>query len=90
MLRTFAAVLIAASMSTAPAFAQGTSPTPSAPSAPATQSVKAPAVKIVKAKKHHKSMKKHVRHVRHHARHAAVKRTHAADVVRSAPKASTN
>jgi hypothetical protein len=35
-------------------------------------------------------MKKHVRHVRHHARHAAVKRTHAADVVRSAPKASTN
>lgn len=86
MLRTFAAVLIAASMLTAPAFAQGTSP---APSAPATQPVKAPAVKIVKAKKHHKS-KKHVRHVRHHTRHAAVKRTHAADVARSAPKASTN
>jgi hypothetical protein len=87
MLRTFAAVLIAASMLTAPAFAQGTSP---APSAPATQSVKTPAVKIIKAKKHHKSVKKHVRHVRHHAHHAAVKRTHAVDVVRSAPKASTN
>ena len=87
MLRTFAAVLIAASMLTAPAFAQGTSPVPSAP---ATQPVKAPAVKVIKAKKHHKSMKKHVRHVRHHARHAAVKRTHAVDVVRSAPKASTN
>ena len=86
MLRTFAAVLIAASMLT-PAFAQGTSP---APSAPATQPVKAPAVKIVKAKKHTKSTKKHVRHVRHHTRHAAVKRTHAADVVRSAPKAATN
>ena len=49
MLKTFAAVLIAASMLTAPAFAQGTAP---APSAPATQVTKAPAVKVVKAKKH--------------------------------------
>ena len=56
MLKTFAAVLIAASMLTAPAFAQGTAP---APSAPATQATKAPAVKVVKVKKHHK-VKKHV------------------------------
>ena len=71
MLKTFAAALIAASMLTAPAFAQGTAP---APTAPATQMTKAPvaktpAVKVVKANKH--AVKKHVRHVRHarHGRH---------------------
>ena len=58
MLKTFTAALIAASMLTAPAFAQGTAP---APSAPATQATKAPAVKVVKAKKH--AVKKHA-HVR--------------------------
>jgi hypothetical protein len=57
MLKTFAAVRIAASMLPAPALAQSTTP---APSAPATQATKAPAVKVVKAKKHHK-VKKHVR-----------------------------
>src|SRR3954454_13514125 len=74
MFKSFAAVLIAASMLTAPAFAQGTAP---APSAPATQMTKAPVakatvVKVVKAKKHavkkHVHVRKHVRHVRH-ARH---------------------
>ena len=98
MLKTFAAVLIAASMLTAPAFAQGTSP---APTAPATQMTKGPAVKVVKAKKHHKVKKhvharvhvkhvRHARHGRHHVRHASVKRTHAVHVTRSAPKAATN
>jgi len=72
MLKTFTAALIAASMLTAPAFAQGTAP---APSAPATQVTKAPAAKVVKAKKHavkkHAHVRKHVRHVRHarHGRH---------------------
>src|SRR3954462_4000602 len=99
MLKTFAAVLIAASMLTAPVLAQSTTP---APSAPATQGTKAPAVKVVKAKKHHKVKKhvharahvKHVRHARHHGRHhvrhASVKRTHAVHVNRSAPKAAAN
>ena len=98
MLKTFAAVLIAASMLTAPAFAQGTAP---APSAPATQAIKAPAAKVVKAKKHHKVKKHvharvHVKHVRHAARigrrTCAARRpssaTHAVHVVRSAPKAA--
>jgi hypothetical protein len=94
MLKTFAAALIAASMLTAPAFAQGTAP---APSAPATQMTKAPA-KVVKAKKHYKVKKhvhvrKHVRHVRHarHGRHHVKHvRAPAAHTVGSAPKASTN
>ena len=97
MLKTFAAVLIAASMLTAPAFAQGTAP---APSAPATQMTKAPAVKVVKAKKHavkkHVHVRKHVRHVRHarHVRHhvkqVSAKPTLAVQTVGSAPKARTN
>lgn len=101
MLKTFAAVLIAASMLTAPAFAQGTAP---APSAPATQMTKAPAVKVVKAKKH--AVKKHVqknahvrkhvrhvrhaRHVRHHVKQVSAKPTLAVQTVGSAPKARTN
>ena len=97
MLRTFAAVLIAASMLTAPAFAQSTTP---APSAPATQMTKAPAVKVVKAKKHavkkHVHVRKHVRHVRHarHGRHhvkqVSAKPAPAVQTVGSAPKAGTN
>jgi hypothetical protein len=97
MFKTFAAVLIAASMLTAPAFAQSTTP---APSAPAAQMTKAPAVKVVKAKRHHVKKHvharvhvKHVRHARHHrrhhVRHASVKRTHV-HVARQAPKASAN
>src|SRR3954453_9211304 len=97
MLKTFAAVLIAASMLTAPVLAQSTTP---APSAPATQGTKAPAVKVVKAKKHHKVKKRvharahvkhvrHARHSRHHVRHVS-KRTHAVHMTRSAPKAATN
>ena len=100
MFKTFAAVLIAASMLTAPAFAQGTS------SAPATQMTKAPVVKVVKVKKHsvkkHRAhVRKHVRHARyarhhgrhvgrHHVKHVSVKRTHAVQTVGSAPKARTN
>jgi hypothetical protein len=96
MLKTFAAALIAASMLTAPAFAQGTAP---APSAPATQMTKAP-VKVVKAKKHavkkHVQVRKHVRHVRHarhHGRHqvkqVSAKPAPAAQTTGSAPKAGT-
>ena len=101
MFKSFAAVLIAASMLTAPAFAQGTS------SAPATQMtkapvVKAPVVKVVKAKKHavkkhYAHVRKHVKHVhyarhgRHHVvKHVSAKPTHAVQTVGSAPKAGTN
>ena len=102
MLKTFTAALIAASMLTAPAFAQGTAP---APSAPATQVTKAPAVKVVKAKKH-AHVRKHVRHVRHarHWRHHVKQVTakpapavsakpapaRAVETVGSAPKAGKN
>jgi hypothetical protein len=94
MTKTFAAVLIAASMLTAPAFAQGTAP---APTAPATQMTKAPAVKVVKANKHvvkkHAHVRKHVRHVRyarhgrHHVKQVTAKPAPAAQTVGSAPKA---
>ena len=94
MLKTFAAALIAASMLTAPAFAQGTAP---APSASATQTTKAPAAKVVKAKKHavkkHVHMRKHVPHVRyarngrHHVKQVTAKPAPAAQTVGSAPKA---
>ena len=102
MLKTFTAALIAASMLTAPAFAQGTAP---APSAPATQVTKAPAAKVVKAKKHavkkHVHVRKHVRHVRHarhhgryvgrhHVKHVSVKPARAVETVGSAPKAGKN
>src|SRR3954454_3601065 len=90
MFKTFTAALIAASMLTAPAFAQGTAP---APSAPATQSTKAPAVKTVKAKKHvkvkkHAHVRKHVRHARHGRHHVkqAVKPSPAVQTTGSAPK----
>jgi hypothetical protein len=100
MFKTFAAVLVAASVLTAPAFAQGTAP------APATQMTKAhvtkdSAAKVVKAKKHavkkHAHVSKHVKHVRHarngrhHVKHVSVKKpVHAAQTVGSAPKAGTN
>ena len=98
MTKTFAAVLIAASMLAAPAFAQGTAP---APTAPATQMTKTPAVKVVKAEKpavkKHAHVRKHVRHVRyarhgrHHVvRHVSAKPIHAVQTVGSAPKAGTN
>jgi hypothetical protein len=100
MFKTFAAVLLAATMLTAPAFAQGTAP---APTAPATQMTKAPAVKVVKANKHavkkHVHVRKHVKHVRYarHGRHhvkqvsakPAQKPAHAVETVGSAPKAAT-
>src|SRR3954471_4598625 len=93
MFKTFAAVLVAASVLTAPAFAQGTAP---APSAPATQMTKAPTAKVVKAKKHskvkkHAHVRKHVKHVRHarhgrhHVKHASAKPAHAVQTVGSAP-----
>ncbi len=58
-------------MLTAPAFAQGTAPAPSAPATPMTKApvAKATVVKVVKAKKH--SVKKHV-HVRKHVRGTCV------------------
>jgi hypothetical protein len=94
MLKTFAAALIAASMLTAPAFAQGTAPTPTAR---ATQTTTTPAVKVVKANKHsvkkHAHLRKHVRYVRHarHGRHhvkqVSAKPAPAAQTVGSAPKA---
>jgi hypothetical protein len=98
MFKTFTAALIAASMLTAPAFAQGTAP---APTAPATQMTKAPAAKVVKAKKHvkvtkHAHVRKHVKHVRyarhgrHHVKHVSAKPAHAVQTVGSAPKAGTN
>jgi hypothetical protein len=94
MLKTFAAVLIAASMLTAPAFAQGTAP---APTAPATQMTKAPAVKVVKAEKKsvkkHAHVRKHVRHARHgrhHVKQVSAKPTPAVETVGSAPKAGKN
>ena len=79
MLRKFAAVLIAASMLTAPAFAQGTATAPAAKApatalAPAAKSattapVAAPAASTVTTKviKKHKKAKnvRHVRHVKH-------------------------
>jgi hypothetical protein len=94
MLKTFSAALIAASMLTAPAFAQGTAP---APTAPATQMTKAPAAKVVKANKHavkkHAHVRKHVRHVRyarhgrHHVKQVSAKPAPAVKTVGSAPKA---
>ena len=104
MFKSFAAVLIAASMLTAPAFAQGTAP---APSAPATQVTKAPAVKVVKAKKHavkkHAHVRKpvrHARHGRHHVKQVTAKPApavsakpapaRAVETVGSAPKAGKN
>ena len=70
MLNKFAAVLIAASMLTAPAFAQGTAtPAAKAPVTAAAPVAKAPAASTVTTKviKKHKRAKhvKHVRHVRH-------------------------
>jgi hypothetical protein len=89
MLKTLAAALIAASMLTAPALAQGTT---SAPQAPAAQSVKAPRANSLKAKAP-RSMKKsdarkHIKKARHAGhKHAAHKRAH---VAHRAPKSGVN
>ncbi len=84
MLRTFAAVLIAASLVTAPAFAQGNAPAAPAhargrkvtTAAPVAKSAihKSAIHKVAKVKKHrgHKAkMAKHIKHVKHvrHAHH---------------------
>ena len=86
MFKTFAAVLVAASVLTAPAFAQGTAP---APTAPATQMTKAPAVKVVKAEKHavkkHAHVRKHVRHARHGRHHVKQVTAKPAPVVSAKP-----
>jgi hypothetical protein len=81
MLKTFAAALIAASMLTIPALAQG-----GGTSAPAAHH------KMTKHShaRHHVKHVRHVRHGRHHVGHASVKRTHAVHVARHAPKVRTN
>ena len=98
MLKTFAAALIAASMLTAPALAQGTGS-----SAPATEMTKPAPAKTAKAAKthkhvratkhvrvrHHVKLVRHVRHGRHHVRHAG-KHTHAVHVARHASKIRAN
>ena len=76
MLRKFAAVLIAASMFTAPAFAQGTAtpaakapataPAPAAKAAAPAPAAAAPAASSITTKVIKKNKKaKHVKHVRH-------------------------
>ena len=67
MLRKFAAVLIAASMLTGPAFAQGTAtPASKAPATATAPAAKAPAASTVTTKVIKKNKKaKHVKHVRH-------------------------
>ena len=96
MLKTFAAALIAASMVTAPALAQGTGS-----SAPATEMAKSSPAKAATAHKHvrvtkhvrgrhHVKHVRHVRHGRHHVRHVTGKRAHAVHVVRHASKIRAN
>jgi hypothetical protein len=105
MLTKFAVALIAATMLTAPALAQSTTPTPAAP---ATQSNKPSAVKTVNVSKHkhvkkagihrharHVKHVRHARHGRHHVKHVAVKHLHSSpsttgQAMRSAPKTGTN
>jgi hypothetical protein len=80
MLRKFAAVLIAASMLTAPAFAQGTAtPASKAPATATAPAAKAPAASTVTTKVIKKNKKaKHVKHVRHvkHVKHVKKVRHH--------------
>jgi hypothetical protein len=88
MLKTFTAALLAASMLTAPAFAQGTAP---APSAPATQMTKPTVTKdsAAKVKKHavkkHAHVRKHVRHARHGRHHVKQVTAKPAPVVSAKP-----
>jgi hypothetical protein len=95
MLKTFAAALIAASMLTAPALAQGTGS-----SAPATEMTKAAPAKVAMVHKqvrgtkhararHHVKLVRHVGHGRHHVRHVG-KHTHAVHVARHASKIRAN
>ena len=96
MLKTFAAALIAASMLTVPAMAQG-----AGSAKPATEMTKAGPAKIAKVHKHVRVTKhlrgrhqmkhvRHVRHGRHHVRHMTGKRAHAVHVVRHASKIRAN
>jgi hypothetical protein len=95
MLKTFAAALIAASMLTAPALAQGMGS--SAPATEMTKSAPAKAAKVHKhvrttkhvRARHHVKLVRHVRHGRHHVRHAG-KHTHAVHVARHASKIRAN
>jgi hypothetical protein len=86
MLRKFAAVLIAASMLTAPAFAQGTAtpaakapataPAPAAKAVTTAPAAAAPAASTITTKVIKKNKKaKHVKHVRH-VKHAKKVRHH--------------
>ena len=82
MFKTFAAALIAASMLTAPALAQG-----AGSSKPATEMTKVAKVHKHVRGRHHV---KHVRHGRHHVRHVTHKRVHAVHAVRHASKIRAN
>jgi hypothetical protein len=87
MVKKFAAVLIAASMFTAPALAQGTATqAPAAQAGKAASTTPAGATKMIK--KHKKA--KHAKHVRHvkHVKHAKKVRHHqvARTVAAKAPK----
>ena len=75
MLKKFAAVLIAASMLTAPAFAQGTAtPASKAPATAQAPAAKAPAASTVTTKVIKKNKKaKHVKHAKKVRHHHAVK-----------------
>lgn len=86
MFKTFAAVLIAASMLTAPALAQGTV---SAKATEMTKVVSHKHARVIKHGRHHVKHVRHVRHGRHHVRHTG-KHTHAVHVVRHASKIRAN
>lgn len=87
MLRKFAAVLIAASMLTAPAFAQGTAtPASKAPVTAPAPAAKAPAASTVTTKVIKKNKKaKHVKHVRHVKHVKKVRHHHASKTVAAKP-----
>ena len=90
MLKTFASVLIAASMLTAPAFAQGTAtPASKAPATATAPAAKAPVASTVTTKVIKKNKKaKHVKHVRHvkHVKHMKkVRHHHASKTVVAKP-----
>ena len=87
MLRKFAAVLIAASMLTGPAFAQGTAtPASKAPATATAPAAKAPAASTVTTKVIKKNKKaKHVKHVRHVKHVKKVRHHHGSKTVVAKP-----
>ena len=94
MLKKLAAVLIATSMITAPALAQGTAPAPSSPPATAKAQEAKPAAKTVKAKKQKKAKQakaskqmKQVGKSGDQVKGASAKPAPAAQTTGSAPKA---